>query len=112
MSSSPENLKGLQNKSITAISYYTLFRQSEIVALFAGVITKLKDRTAEILIRRSKNDPHGEDHLGFISSTTLKLLEQLLQWAKMKQGYIIRSISIETVSDKALHPHTINKIIK
>lgn len=112
MSSSPDNLKGLRNKSITALSYDTLFRQSEIIAFLAEVITKLKDTTAEILIRRSKNDPHEEDHLGFISSTTLKLLEQLLQRAKMKQGYFIRSISIETVSDKALHPHTINKIIK
>jgi integrase/recombinase XerD len=109
---SDNDLFSKRNRAILAVGYDTLCRRSELVALQVEDLLILRNTSAKILVRRSKNDPFGQGRLAYISTTALKLLHEWIEAAKIEHGPIFRAIRKNHVYSKALHPYSINRIIK
>jgi integrase len=95
-----------------SLGYDTLCRRSELVALRVEDLLKSAAGAAQILIRRSKNDPYGNGRLGYVSPETLAQLRAWLSAAKIDAGYIFRAVRPQTVGQGPLHPFTVNRILK
>ena len=108
----PDTLTGKRDRALIALGYDTLCRRSELVGLLAEDLTPFLSGSAQILIRRSKNDPYGQGRLGYVSPETLKLVRAWLKAAKIVFGYVFRRVRAYNVGDRALHPFTVNRILK
>lgn len=56
----PESARGLRNRAMLLLGFGAALRRSELVALNGGDVREVAGRGLEILIRRSKTDPHGQ----------------------------------------------------
>jgi site-specific recombinase XerD len=108
----PKTLTGMRDKALIATGYDTLCRRSELVALRVEDICEHPGGGAEVLVRRSKNDPYGNGRTAFLSEETLKLLKAWLTKAEIRQGPIFRSIRGTTISKQELYPDSVNRILK
>jgi integrase/recombinase XerD len=108
----PESVIGKRDRALIALGYDTLCRRAELVALQVEDIVGADDRTAQILIRRSKSDPYGRGRLGYVSPDTRQLLNVWLGAANIKTGFIFRTVRRGSVGRKPLHPSSINRILK
>jgi len=59
----PNTLAGKRDRAMIALGYDTLCRRAELVALLLEDLRPPANGSAQILIRRSKNDPYGEGRL-------------------------------------------------
>ena len=75
----PDTLSGKRDRAMIALGYDTLCRRAELVALCVEDLTQSASGSAQILIRRSKNDPYGNGRLGYVSPETLELLRAWLK---------------------------------
>lgn len=108
----PNVLLGTRDRAIIALGYDTLCRRSELVALRAEDLAPPLLGSAQILIRRSKTDPYGHGRLGYVSPETLRLVYAWLKAAEIHSGYIFRAVRGDRVGNRALHPYSINRILK
>jgi len=111
IASCPNTLAGKRDRALIALGYDTLCRRSELVGLRAEDIV-LTDGAAQILIRRSKADPFGHGRLGYISAQALEPLRAWLDAAGIAQGFVFRRVRGERVGEGALHPYSVNRILK
>jgi integrase len=65
-----------------------------------------------ILVRRAKNDQVGDGRYGFIAPPTIKFLNEWLDAARLKEGYLFRRITGDWIGISALHPYSVNRILK
>ncbi len=112
LSACPDNLTGARNRALIATGYDTLCRRSELVALQVEDINEHPSGGAQVLVRRSKNDPYGNGRIAYLSESTLSLLKSWLKRSKIKNGPIFRSINGTTISDRELYPDSVNRILK
>ena len=110
--SCPKTLAGKRDRALIALGYDTLCRRSELVGLLAEDLRFTSTGAAQILIRRSKNDPYGQGRLGYISEDTLKILRVWLTAARIESGYIFRAVRNNIVGKNGLHPYSVNRILK
>jgi integrase len=108
----PDTLAGLRDRAMIALGYDTLCRRSELVGLRVEDLRPSSEDSARILIRRSKNDPYGEGRLGYISPETLKLVRAWLKAAGIDSGHIFRAVRADCAGSRALHPYSVNRILK
>ncbi|MBG0792648.1 tyrosine-type recombinase/integrase [Methylocystis sp. H62] len=108
----PNSLTGKRDRAIMALGYDTLCRRSELVALRVEDLSTSTDGSIQVLIRRSKNDPYGNGRLGYVSPESNAFVQDWLGAARIKTGYIFRSVRSESIAESALHPFTINRILK
>jgi site-specific recombinase XerD len=108
----PNSLAGMRDRAMIALGYDTLCRRAELVALLAEDLRPPSDGSAQILIRRSKNDPYGEGRLGYVSPESLKLVHAWLTAAGIDSGYIFRAVRGDRAGSHALHPYAVNRILK
>jgi site-specific recombinase XerD len=108
----PKSLAGMRDRAMIALGYDTLCRRAELVALLVEDQRPASDGSAQILIRRSKNDPYGEGRLGYVSPESLKLIHAWLRAAGIDSGYIFRAVRGDRAGSHALHPYTVNRILK
>ena len=108
----PDNLRGKRNKAMFTIGYDTLARRSELSALCYEDLTISQNDTSRILIRRSKNDPFGNGRVALLSNKTTKILCEWLKASGIKKGPLFRAIKNNSISKTAIHPHTVNRLIK
>jgi integrase len=95
-----------------ALGYDTLCRRAELVALRVEDLRPPANGSAQILIRRSKNDPYGEGRLGYVSPESLKLVHAWLNAAGIDAGYIFRAVRHDRAGNRPLHPYSVNRILK
>jgi integrase len=112
IASCPNTLAGKRDRAMIALGYDTLCRRAELVGLRAEDLTPSSLGSARILIRRSKNDPYGEGRLGYVSPDSLKLVHAWLRAAGFDSGYIFRAVRGDRAGNRALHPYTVNRILK
>ncbi len=67
----PDTLPGLRDRAMIALGDDTLCRRSELIGLRAEDLARTSDGAAQILVRRSKNDPFGAGRLAYVSARTL-----------------------------------------
>jgi site-specific recombinase XerD len=108
----PKTLAGKRDSALIALGYDTLCRRSELVALCVEDLTESLGGSAQILIRRSKNDPYGNGRFGYVSPETLEHLHAWLSGAKIDEGYIFRAVRNQTAGQRPIHPFTVNRILK
>lgn len=108
----PDSLSGRRNRALIALGYDTLCRRSELVALLAVDVSVTCCGAAQILIRRSKNDPYGQGRLGYVSAETLLLIKDWQRAARINEGFLFRRVRGARIGDEALHPYSVNRILK
>jgi integrase/recombinase XerD len=108
----PQTIHGLRDRAMIAVGYDTLCRRSELVALRVEDLQKTSRGAISILIRRSKNDQYGEGRVTYLSVETMRILGAWLKAAEIKKGYVFRSLINDRVSEAALHPINVNRILK
>jgi len=108
----PDTLTGKRDRALVALGYDTVCRRSELVGLRAEDMTPSLNGSAQILIKRFKNDPYSQGRLGYVSPETLKIVSVWLKAAKIESGYIFRAVRAKRVGDNALHPYTVVRILK
>jgi integrase len=65
-----------------------------------------------ILIRRAKNDPFGDGRYGFLTPPAARLLLDWLDAAEIEEGFMFRRITGNWIGSNALHPYSVNRILK
>lgn len=108
----PATLAGLRDRAMIALGYDTLCRRSELIGLRVEDLTPCSQDSARVLIRRSKNDPYGEGRLGYVSPETLQLVRAWLKAAGIDSGHIFRAVRADRAGSRALHPYSVNRILK
>lgn len=108
----PKTLAGARDRAMIMLGYDTLCRRSELVALRVEDLASPFRKSAQILIRRSKSDPYGEGRLGYVSPETLAFVQDWLQTTGINSGYIFRAVRSNKIGNQALHPYSVNRILK
>ena len=108
----PDTPLGLRNRAMIAVGYDTLCRRSELVALRIEDLRFFDGGAASVLIRRAKNDPFGDGRLGHLSPQTVAALDAWLRSVGIASSWLFRSLHGKTVSAEALHPFSVNRVIK
>lgn len=108
----PDTLSGKRNKAMIAVGYDILARRSELTALCYDDLSISEDRNAKIIIRRSKNDPFGNGRIAYLSPQTIAMLHDWMKAARINEGPLFRAIKNGKISKNAMHPHTINRLLK
>ena len=108
----PKTLAGARDRAMIMLGYDTLCRRSELVSLRVEDLDSPFRKSAQILIRRSKSDPYGEGRLGYVSAETLTLVSGWLKAAEIDSGYIFRAVRGGWIGNRALHPYSVNRILK
>lgn len=109
----PNTLTGKRNRAMIAIGYDTLCRRAELVGLrVEDLSVAASGRGATILIRRAKSDPFGSGRLGYVSENTCKVLDDWFSATGIVDGWIFRRIRGKKIGRDALHPYSVNRIIK
>ena len=108
----PDTLQGKRDRAVLAFGYDTLCRRSELVSLRREDLSPLEDGAMSILVRRAKNDPFGDGRYGFLSQPTARLLMDWLDAAEIKEGFLFRRITRNWIGPNALHPYSVNRILK
>jgi integrase len=108
----PDTLLGLRNRAIIAVGYDTLCRRSELVSLRVEDLAPVEKDAMSLLVRRAKNDPFGDGRYGVLTAPTVKILKTWLESAAINDRWLFRKIIGTKVGKNALHPYTINRIIK
>jgi integrase len=108
----PDSLRGKRDRALIAVGYDTLCRRSELVSLRREDLSPLEIGAMSILVRRAKNDPFGDGRYGFLTSPTAQLLMDWLDAAEIKEGFLFRRITGHWIGPDALHPYSVNRILK
>ena len=109
----PETSAGLRDRAMIALGYDTLCRRSELVGLRIEDVTPSQDGAAQILVRRSKNDPFGAGRLAYVSPRTRRIVRAWLAAGKITAGPIVRAVRSDgAIGTLALHPYSVTRILK
>jgi integrase len=88
LSVEPRNLRDIRDRALVAVAYDTLCRREELVSLLIEDIADAADGSGSVLIRRSKTDTTGEGATAYLSPFTMRLLNQWITEAGIKEGPI------------------------
>ena len=108
----PDSLLGLRNRALIAVGYDTLCRRAELVSLRLEDLAPLENGAMSILVRRAKNDPFGDGRYGYLTPPTVEILNAWLDVASIKKDWLFRKVMGDRVGSNALHPYTVNRVIK
>ena len=85
--------RSLLDKALVCISYDTLCRRSETVAIRVDDITFAEDGSATVTILKSKTDQTGEGAVKYLSHTSVDYLKQWLDFAEITEGFVFRGLN-------------------
>lgn len=108
----PDSLLGLRNRALIAVGYDTLCRRAELVSLRLEDLTPLENGAMSIFVRRAKNDPFGDGRYGYLTPPTVEFLQAWLIAAPIEKDWLFRKVTADRIGSNALHPYTVNRIIK
>ena len=105
------SLAGKRDQTLIAVGYDTLSRRSELIALCIEDIV-FSEKGAKLLIKRAKNDPFGKGRVSHLSPRTTQYLQDWIKVSGITDGPLFRSIKHGKLHSKALHPYSVNRILK
>jgi integrase len=108
----PNTLRGKRDRALIAVGYDTLCRRAELVSFRRDDLSGLENGAMSILVRRAKNDPFGDGRFGFLTPPTARLLATWLDAAGIKEGFLFRRIIGHWIGPNALHPYSVNRVLK
>jgi len=84
--------RALLDKALVCVSYDTLCRRSETVAIRVEDITFAEDGSATLYIIKSKTDQTGEGAVKYLSHTSVDYLKQWITFAEITEGPVFRGL--------------------
>lgn len=109
---SGEDLRGLRNRALLLLAYDSMCRRSELVSLRVDEMEWLSDAGVSILLRKSKTDQHGSGKWIHLSSEATNAVEDWLQAAGIREGFILRGIFPNGNISKSLCDSRLSRIYK
>ncbi|MCK5888812.1 MAG: site-specific integrase [Methylococcales bacterium] len=88
-----ESPRSLLDKALICVSYDTLCRRSETVAIQLEDITFTGDGSATVLIKKSKTDQTGEGSVKYLSPTSVDYLKAWLEFSNITEGFVFRGLN-------------------
>ena len=82
----------VRNRAILAVAYDAMLRRSELVALQVVDVTRERDGSASLLVRRAKNDSEGRGSMLYLHRDSVKLLSAWLSASGIDGGPLFRSM--------------------
>jgi site-specific recombinase XerD len=86
------DLRGLRNRALLLLAYDSMCRRSEVVSLCVDDMEWLSDAGVSILLHKSKTDQHGSGKWIHLSTEATNAVEDWLQAAQIKDGFILRGV--------------------
>ena len=108
----PDTPWGLRNSALLSLGYDLLARRSEITALRGEDVSWRRDRTLEVILRRSKADQFGRGRIAFTSSRSAALLSDWLEWRGGDIAPVFCAIYRGVAINRPLSGSTVKNIIK
>jgi site-specific recombinase XerD len=87
-----DDLHGLRDRALLMLAYDCMRRRSELVSLRVEDMEWLSDDGVAVLLRKSKTDQHGSGQWIHLSTPATKALQDWMQAAQIKDGFILRGI--------------------
>jgi integrase len=106
------DLHGLRDRALLLTAYESMRRRSELVALRIEDIEWGADKSAFILLRRSKTDQVGQGKWIQLSASAGQALEAWLAAANLEFGYIFRGVAPNGTVTSFLCDSRISRIYK
>lgn len=107
-----KDLRGLRNRALLLLAYDSMCRRSELVSLRIDEMEWLSDSGVSILLRKSKTDQHGSGKWIHLSSEATNAVEDWLQAAGIKDGFILRGIVANQKISESLCDSRLSRIYK
>jgi integrase len=112
LSIEPRSLRDIRDRALVAVAYDTMCRREELVSLKVEDIAESKDGSGSVLIRRSKTDTTGEGATAYLSPLTMRLLNQWIREARIKEGAVfVRVRGVAGVGD-SLTAQNVTAVLK
>lgn len=108
----PPTMLGLRDRAMIAAGYDTLCRRSELVRLQIEDLQRLDGGGGKILIRRSKMDVSGRGAFGFLSASSMALVESWLTAAGLQEGFLFRTVYGRSIGAGAMEPRIVNRTLR
>jgi integrase len=112
LSIEPRNLRDIRDRALVAVAYDTMCRREELVSLLAEDISESSDGSGSILIRRSKTDATGEGAAAYLSPLTMRLLNQWIEEAGIKEGAIFLRVHGTAGVGPTLTPQVVSAVFR
>src|ERR1019366_9034828 len=90
--SAGEGLRADRERAMLCVSYETLARRGELVALEVKDLDFHPDGTGLAIIRRGKTDSEGQGRVAYLSRETVRWLKIWLEQAQIREGAIFRRL--------------------
>ncbi|WP_158089264.1 site-specific integrase [Magnetofaba australis] len=98
--------------AMLAISYDTLCRRSELVAINVEDIEEVGDGSGTVLIRRSKTDQEGAGAVRYLAPDSMRTLKEWLALAKITEGAVFRGVDNANRLNKRLSAQGVARAFK
>jgi integrase len=85
-----DTLLGKRNLALINVGIDTLFRVSNLVSV---ELKHIDWKKGTLYLPYSKTDKTGQGHYGYLSKTTLRLLQELVEISAINDGFIFRAFS-------------------
>jgi len=107
-----DDLSGLRDRALVAVSFDTLCRRGELVALHFEDIEPNHFGTASLLIRLAKNDPEEAGRIAHLTPGELDALTQWIDAAHIEGGPLFRQLYGKFAIDRFRNPIALARILK
>jgi site-specific recombinase XerD len=106
------DLRGLRDRALLALAYDCMRRRSELVSLRVEDMEWLSEDGVSILLRKSKTDQHGSGQWIHLSTSATKAVQDWLEAAQIKDGFILRGIHPNGSLTSSLCESRVSRIYK
>jgi integrase len=112
LSIEPRGLRDVRDRALVAVAYDTMCRREELVSLRVEDLGDAGDGSGSVLIRRSKTDATGEGATAYLSPLTMRLLNQWITEAGIKEGAIFVRVLGPSGVGTSLTPQNVMTILR
>lgn len=106
------DLRGKRNPALLLLAYDSMRRRSELVSLRIEDMEWVSEEGASILLRKSKTDQFGTGHWIHLTNETTLAIQDWLEAAGIKQGFLLRGIDTRGIVTELLCDSRVGRIYK
>lgn len=112
VASCPSSMIGLRDRALVQVAYDLGCRRSELVALLIEDVITMQNGSGTVLIRKAKSDQEGSGQVRYLSTKTMKALQEWLSSAKLEEGPIFRSVKGRGAPRRTMPPRDVSRRFK
>jgi site-specific recombinase XerD len=106
------DLRGLRDRALLMLAYDCMRRRAELVSLRVEDMEWLSEAGVSVLLRKSKTDQHGNGQWIHLSTPATKALQDWLEAAQIKDGFILRGVHPNGFVTPSLCESRVSRIYK